>query len=683
MVADVPEKVKALFEQDSIRKNFRVQVLEEYNGEMQVDYTLVNSDIVSESVVLTESISSSTPIKFGLSENASLEFKTFSDINITGKQIRAYIEIDITSIPYSEVHGQTTSDVPYRYYRIPYGTFYVDSCKKDANTDIRTVIAYRSKKTELYPSFDKKEETQIQQLLSSFFMHSTKEFTDFKNVRLKFFPFLMKVDSGNTKWLDTIGISYSTNSPNLRLIENWPEFYINTDLKYVGPSPSPSTSSDDDIIIIEDLDLPLGVEYDFFLKTWTITSVNNFLGITRNIGDEPTNYSGNSQTVSNTEKFNPNNFYRIDWEEPNTHYFRQSTGYDLKFDAYMSIKSNLTNRIVEDQAHIDYRDRNYNSKVGIVGYSRKIPSPSGGDYYLKGVNFCPCIDGMHDYLSYANYLQNCDIELHIPIGIDVKKTTIYSGAAITSWQYYSFYENGDPYIGIGEYQLPDLNYYINIPVKQASANNSDGSSAYEYTMDTSNLISSGEVLIQFFEINGYFLQKDRIYNKWVMKRVQHADSLYPANNLYPSNSLYPAEATALIATNLCKSAWFDDNITCPYDIVEYAYNDNYFKANIVDDVPEEGEDNTYVHYTISDNKFLEACCTDNRLFANVQAILDSMANKLKQIYYYKTNIQMRALPYIEAGDDLLVLTKNDGITTFALKHRISGVQCLMDSIEAN
>lgn len=139
-MVDIPEEVKSLFRQDSITKNFRVHFP---NGELE---DLTNSDIVSESVQFTESLCSQENLKFGLCEASVLEFETIGVGNIKGYEIEAGIEIDITSLgeDFIAEYGQTSDDVAFPYYYVPYGRFVVDSCKRQSNMKRRKVIAYDS-----------------------------------------------------------------------------------------------------------------------------------------------------------------------------------------------------------------------------------------------------------------------------------------------------------------------------------------------------------------------------------------------------------------------------------------------------------------------------------------------------------------------------------------------------------
>lgn len=117
---NIPEEVKQLFRQGSVRKNIRIHFP---NGERE---DITNSNLISESFSFTESICSQDTLKFGLCEASMVEFDTFGVGNIKGCTIEVTLEV-----PYN---GEA--------YSITIGTFVVDSCKKQTNLGRRNVVAY-------------------------------------------------------------------------------------------------------------------------------------------------------------------------------------------------------------------------------------------------------------------------------------------------------------------------------------------------------------------------------------------------------------------------------------------------------------------------------------------------------------------------------------------------------------
>lgn len=118
---NIPEEVRNLLKEGSVRKNFRVHFP---NGE-RADIT--NENVIGESVTLTESLCSQNSLTFGLCETPQIEFETFGVENIKGATIECSIEV--------EQNDGT-------FYSIPLGKFVVDSCKKQADMTHRQIQAY-------------------------------------------------------------------------------------------------------------------------------------------------------------------------------------------------------------------------------------------------------------------------------------------------------------------------------------------------------------------------------------------------------------------------------------------------------------------------------------------------------------------------------------------------------------
>lgn len=133
----IPSAIKTLFQTDGVNKNFRAHFP---NGEMA---DITNANVVYESVKFTESVCSQDPFKFGLAESSVIEFETVGISNIYGMVIECGIEIDTSSLSSAQIAAivadpgdgviveQDDSDLPYGYYRVPYGIFRVESCPRN------------------------------------------------------------------------------------------------------------------------------------------------------------------------------------------------------------------------------------------------------------------------------------------------------------------------------------------------------------------------------------------------------------------------------------------------------------------------------------------------------------------------------------------------------------------------
>lgn len=157
---NIPSSVKTLFQTDGVRKNFRVIFP---NGELNADFPngLTNDNVTQECLHFTESLCSQSTFKFGLAEASVLEFETVGVANMYGMTIEAGIEIDISSLSAAQISAIESgtydgtlvkladSDLGYGFYRVPLGTFRIESCPRDHQSMAhRKVTAYTVQMTD-------------------------------------------------------------------------------------------------------------------------------------------------------------------------------------------------------------------------------------------------------------------------------------------------------------------------------------------------------------------------------------------------------------------------------------------------------------------------------------------------------------------------------------------------------
>ena len=93
--------------------------------------TIDNNTLVKEQVNFDERMCSDETIKFGLCEGTTLEFQYFDNPNITGKKIKAYVDVQYRD-----------ADKSLKWYTIPMGYFDVKECSYQMSTGIRKCSAY-------------------------------------------------------------------------------------------------------------------------------------------------------------------------------------------------------------------------------------------------------------------------------------------------------------------------------------------------------------------------------------------------------------------------------------------------------------------------------------------------------------------------------------------------------------
>jgi len=95
------------------------------------DFVIDNNNLVKESVRIDERMCSDTNLKFGLCEGTQLEFQCFGVENITGRRLKAYVEVNYIN----------ENDVD-SWHPVTLGWFTVKECSRQASTGILKVSCY-------------------------------------------------------------------------------------------------------------------------------------------------------------------------------------------------------------------------------------------------------------------------------------------------------------------------------------------------------------------------------------------------------------------------------------------------------------------------------------------------------------------------------------------------------------
>jgi len=186
------------------------------------------------------------------------------------------------------------------------------------------------------------------------------------------------------------------------------------------------------------------------------------------------------------------------------------------------------------------------------------------------------------------------------------------------------------------------------------------------------------------ELMGYSGRYGRDGNFELFK-ISDYFGLYPSETLYPNEDLYPKGSNAGIWTKSCyRSAWYDDELTKPYDRVSVTYiNENgteiYAYHAIVDEEAEGYIEKDYQTYSLSDNYFIQ-----NGMFTSeqIKEILSSVAENIKNVRYMPADLELIGLPWIEAGDVIAIMTEDGAIETCILRRTLNGIQSLVDNFES-
>ena len=152
---EVNPRVKDALRSGMYRKNYRINVL---NDDGTTDFTLNNTELVSESVKIDERMCSGDTLKFGLCEGSSIEFQYFNHDNINHPNIRGRRIQVFVDVQYRDADGELDWEA------IPLGFFDVQECSTQFSTGIMKVVGYNKLKSAY---LDNKANDQIVEIVQT------------------------------------------------------------------------------------------------------------------------------------------------------------------------------------------------------------------------------------------------------------------------------------------------------------------------------------------------------------------------------------------------------------------------------------------------------------------------------------------------------------------------------------
>lgn len=176
-----------------------------------------------------------------------------------------------------------------------------------------------------------------------------------------------------------------------------------------------------------------------------------------------------------------------------------------------------------------------------------------------------------------------------------------------------------------------------------------------------------DVLKAICEINGVFGHFDRT-GTLVYVSLQDT-GLYPSDTLYPGDDLYPQSGWAAAEElEYYKSITYEDYLIDGIDRVQIRQEEGDIGAVVG------SGSNAYV----VEGNFLAYGLGSADLTKLAWSIYDMIAGKT----YRPAKIVSYAMPWIEVGDGLRAITTDTEIATFVLTRTMSGIQAMMDMVEA-
>lgn len=176
-----------------------------------------------------------------------------------------------------------------------------------------------------------------------------------------------------------------------------------------------------------------------------------------------------------------------------------------------------------------------------------------------------------------------------------------------------------------------------------------------------------DVLKAICEINGVFGHFDRT-GTLVYVSLQDT-GLYPSDTLYPGDDLYPQSVWAAAEElEYYRSITYEDYLIDGIDRVQVRQEEGDIGAVVG------SGGNAYV----VEGNFLTYGLGSADLTKLAWSIYDTIAGKT----YRPAKIVSYAMPWIEVGDGVRAITTDTEIATFVLTRTMSGIQAMMDTVEA-
>lgn len=216
---------------------------------------------------------------------------------------------------------------------------------------------------------------------------------------------------------------------------------------------------------------------------------------------------------------------------------------------------------------------------------------------------------------------------------------------------------------------------ITEPLPDIQFERTEGADGYFWCKDAEKNLQNA--ISSIAEIQAKFVHLDR-YGECRFVGISDNFGLYPEEILYPSEDLFPNDNNGgLVTTYDYSTLWYEDYEVQPYGTIIVNYKNMSGNEEVLSYKFNRANKNIY-HF--KDNYIFK---TGGWKPDHIRRILDTwFIPGLLGIRYIPVELEMKGLPYVEAGDVLTVLTRTGGIEAFVFRRTLKGINHMTDSIEA-
>ena len=613
---DVPTRVKDALREGDRLKEYRFVV--RTADDTADDFTIDNDYLVAESVSFDERMCSDKEIKFGLCEGTSLEFQYFDKDNITGRRLKAFVDVQYKD-----------SDNTLKWHTIPMGWFTVDACSRQASTGIIKVTAYNKLQSDY---LDNKANERVQELAAAgesgyvdqITMHTLlgDMLEDYAIVQEQ-----REAAEHLTGQFSSISVEYNiqmcdshTHQPISLYLWVWVDL-----VEIVGPS----YQSDEFYEIRMDLKkfedyistvIPSAIGAHWYDDLWVADdggycSLSTF--IERYYSDKT--LSPSKRPWCGALGFS-GGILGMDKDTPSTVY----SPFEYFANQYIRYQSEPFYRHWEEAKTSESIPFNSKPVIGLF-------EPNYG----------------HDYDGFC---------LVVPRVIAI-------GSSSTTRPY-----NIPP-------RIVDVITEFDITVDHVVV-----SEIEKFTVSSSSFTSDvtlRDLQSAVFEIDCQYGQLDRTTDLFSGVEL-NGSRLLPADDLYPSNTLYPNGTSESSFPSMYSKLWADEGNVRKFRYLIITYkgldeNNQEVEKVLQRTVNADGTDD----YNMSDNwLFKNLVWSDN----DVGDYADAMVLKMQNLTWFPFEMWCAGLPYIETGDELEISIGGTAYTSYVLRRTLKGIQNLQDEM---
>ena len=639
------------------------------------NYEINNNRLVKESVKIDERMCSDDTLKFGLCEGSSLEFQAFDIENLTGKRIKALVDVKfpVFTYDYDEETNITTRTETIETYTIPMGYFDVQESSRQASTGIRKISAYNKLKSDYL-------DQQANAMILEAFGTAPIRVIDI-------ISFL----------LEQYGIKQYENSD---ISPSWGGGSSpSTSKKYFSPFKYSQTAYED--------------YRGFAFTPWALDDESTYDVRNKNMWLEGIGRHANWDTQPR-------------WD---------TTPVQIKVDEYIEQIDTIIANYIQDQLAIletkstgrtaaqmwdDLLHMKYVTKKSIYepmnGYffyvMVRVYNPQTGKTERRIYsNHHPDAVGTFAQLNRTTFLNVLAIQIVTPYAIRygykfdgegwikphygynpiTGEWNVLENLAKLTGNYPQDDPRTTPRLPNGSPIPDDIFSYFEVRTLTGGYSPAE---LIEVKPDQIQNVTLRDLQTAVFETECQFGKLDRVNNFFIGVELNNR-RLYPADSLYPDDELYPVSTSESGFRAIYSKLWADEGNIRSWRNLIITY-----KGLIENEDTQEHEEAEKIYTAVVDaNGTDDYDVTANWLFKNllwadseseswqeatglenIEDYADAMVAKMQSVQWFPFEMWCAGLPYVETGDEVEIIVGEHAYTSYVLRRTIKGIQNLQDEM---